>query len=146
MAPPPQHIGGVSCVSKTWRMAAGDNLVEFWNGRSWKAPPAHYGFFRNSVTCLSMTFCASLGVVAIRWTGKDWIYFGAMARPDFYGEAVWCGGPANCMASGSAIPILPSGMAGNGTATSRERTTRSGSVRVSWPCGKPLDCAGRRRY
>ena len=103
LAGPPEEMDGVSCVSRTWCMVVGVNQAEFWNGSSWKAPPAHYRFFRTSVSCLSTKFCASIGVVAIKWTGSDWVYFGSLPEI-FYGLGVWCGGPTDCMAVGAGFP------------------------------------------
>ena len=103
VAAPPVEMDGVSCVSKTWCMADGDNQAEFWNGSSWTPPPAHYSFFRGAITCLSTKFCASIGVTAITWTGSNWVYFGFLPGA-FYGAAIWCGSSTDCTAVGTGPP------------------------------------------
>jgi uncharacterized membrane protein len=103
VAGPPEELDGVSCVRKTWCMAVGFDHTAFWDGSAWTTPPAHYPFFRTAVSCLATTFCASIGVTAIRWTGRNWLWFKSLPG-SFYGFAVWCGSSSDCMAVGASQP------------------------------------------
>jgi hypothetical protein len=77
---------GVSCVSTTFCNAAGDSLTsklsllslgEAWNGKSWTVKPTpsgtqEIGSALFDVSCLSRTFCLTVGTLAARWNGTSW--------------------------------------------------------------------------
>jgi hypothetical protein len=77
---------GVSCVLTTFCNAVGDSLTssfafkslgENWNGQAWTIKPTPagtqtIGSTLFDVSCLSTTFCLTVGSLAAQWTGSSW--------------------------------------------------------------------------
>jgi hypothetical protein len=77
---------GVSCLSTTFCNAVGDSVTpkfafdalgEIWNGTSWKIDPTPSAGKKKlstlfDVSCLSTTFCLTVGGLAAEWNGSSW--------------------------------------------------------------------------
>jgi hypothetical protein len=77
---------GVSCVSTTFCNAVGDSLNskfafeslgEIWKGKSWTIDPTPSAGKKVAstlfdVSCLSTTFCLTVGEFAAQWNGSSW--------------------------------------------------------------------------
>jgi hypothetical protein len=85
-APP---VGGLSCVSPTFCMAAANNTYSRWDGSSWSNLPVAASSEADSataLTCTSTTFCISAGsrdghetgyitqTLVKEWNGTSWNY------------------------------------------------------------------------
>lgn len=119
-------LNGVSCVSKTFCVAAGyytqtgsgqdQTLIEQWNGHAWtivtSADVAGVSNDLNAVSCLSATFCVAAGdtintsfvnqTLIERWNGNAW---SVVASPNSSTQSnfLWgvsCSTKTFCMADG----------------------------------------------
>ncbi len=82
-------VGGLSCASSTFCMAAAGNTYSQWNGSSWSDIPVAASSeddATNALTCVSTTFCVSVGTrdghetgyinqsLVKEWNGTSWAY------------------------------------------------------------------------
>ena len=98
----------VSCTSAINCFAVGSaagarsstsTLVERWNGKSWSIVAAPGSGLRG-VSCVSMTFCISVGDAVQRWNGKSWSIVKSPADPQL--ASVSCVSPTSCLVVGGA--------------------------------------------
>jgi hypothetical protein len=104
-APPTGGLAGVSCLSRSFRVAVGtaavSGLVQEWNGRRWRVVTSPPDVFGTSVSCPSRTFCMAIGPqTAAVWNGRRWRQLPGVVHRMASMSGVSCTGRAFCIAVG----------------------------------------------
>lgn len=114
---------GVSCVSAAFCNAVGEalpkkgpleSLGELWTGKTWtiKSTPASkqtVGSVLYDVSCLSTTFCLSVGTLAAEWNGSSWTdkpFPQPAGSIETNAATISCLSPSNCTAAGDESTSL----------------------------------------
>jgi hypothetical protein len=136
--PPGKHLGGVTCSSTTFCMAAGGPTgAERWNGTTWRTMPSPKGGL-GSLTCASRALCMRIhGPLVSVWNGRAW--HDATVTNDCNGgpdgpcglAGVSCGSTTNCVAVGTVTisqePVqIPLGFFWNGKTWARTEPPGAG--------------------
>jgi hypothetical protein len=135
------EFGGVSCVSATFCVAAGEQigngstpLIESWDGIEWSIMSTSGQGAMSRVSCLSSSFCMAVGesdsqTLAEVWNGMTWA---TLSTPNSSTEdqldGVSCVSAQSCIAVGtSSYPAVTLIESWNGTDWTIVSTPSSGS-------------------